>query len=167
MVHSKTRNRRASLAILAVVACLAAITGCTTGTPSATQPSGMKPVTSVSATATSSADAQLCAECGGLGAPKATAGEAITQNGVQMVSIAIAGGYYVPNRITAKAGVPIRVVFTGNAKGCVAKPKFTSLGKSGDVTGIGTTTIDLGALDAGTYEFSCAMGANKGTVTVQ
>jgi plastocyanin len=154
-----------SFAALCVAGALLA--GCSAGTPTASTPSGGMQGGSMQTTSAADPNAQLCAECGGMGAPKATAGEAIVDGGAQVVSIAIDGGYYVPNKITAKAGVPTKVVFTGSAKGCVAKPKFASLGKSGDLTAIVSTTVDLGTLTAGVYEFSCGMGVNKGTITVE
>jgi plastocyanin len=153
--------------IAALIAVAIAVVGCGAGTSASVQSAGMKPAAAASATATSSAGIQMCGECGGLGAAKETTGEAMVLSGVQTVSIAIVDGYYVPNRITAKAGVATKVVFTGSAKGCVAKPKFGSLGKSGDLTGTGSTTIDLGVLAAGSYDFTCAMGANKGTIVFQ
>jgi plastocyanin len=130
---------------------------------------GMEGMAGMSAVATGSSDpdAQGCAECGGHGTPKETTGAAVLENGVQVISIAVDGGYYVPNTVTASAGTPIKVVFTGKAKGCVAKPTFKSLGKSGDLTGAGTATIDLGTLAPGVHEFTCAMGMNTGTITVE
>ncbi len=99
--------------------------------------------------------------------PRRPQGPPILENGVQVISIAVDGGYYVPNTVTASAGTPIKVVFTGKAKGCVAKPTFKSLGKSGDLTGTGKATIDLGTLAPGVYEFTCSMGMNTGTITVE
>jgi plastocyanin domain-containing protein len=61
----------------------------------------------------------------------------------------------------------VRVVFTGKAKGCLAKPTFKALGKSGDVTQSGSASIDLGVLKPGTYTWTCAMGMNSGTITVR
>jgi hypothetical protein len=170
-----SRFALAACACVALGALVATITGCTTATPTAAQTSGTKPAmsavasTNASAVASTNASAgvQTCGECDGSGAPKATAGAATLENGIQTVSVAIVGGYYVPNRITGTAGVPVRVVFTGAAKGCVAKPTFKSLGKSGDMNGTGTVTLDLGTLAAGTYEWTCAMGHNKGTITLQ
>lgn len=170
-----SRFALAACACVALGALVATITGCTTATPTAAQTSGTKPAMSAVASTNASAvastnatsDVQTCGECGGSGAPKATTGAAKLENGAQTVSIAIVGGYYVPNTITAQAGIPVRVVFTGNAQGCVAKPTFKSLGKSGDMNGTGTVTLDLGTLAAGTYGFSCAMGHNKGTITIQ
>jgi len=92
-------------------------------------------------------------------------GAATVENGVQVVNIAIEGGTYVPNNITVKAGMPVKVVFTGKAKGCLAKPMFKSLDKKLDLTNSSTGTIDLGTVKAGAYKFTCGMGMNAGTIT--
>jgi hypothetical protein len=63
--------------------------------------------------------------------------------------------------------MPVQVVFTGKAKGCIAKPTFKSLGKTGDVTGTGTATLDLGTLQPGSYAFTCAMGMGDGQIVAQ
>lgn len=113
------------------------------------------------------ADAQLCAECGGLGAPPEVVGDAVQIEGAQLLKVSVKDGYYSPNTFTVKTGTPVTIEFIGSAKGCVAKPKFADLGKSVDITGVGRGTIDLGALPAGTYHFTCGMGANQGTITVE
>jgi plastocyanin domain-containing protein len=110
---------------------------------------------------------QVCAECAGKGKGASVAGTAVVKNGVQVVDIAIQGGYYVPNKITVKAGMPVQVVFTGKAKGCIAKPMFKSLGKKGDVTATGTAALDLGTLQPGSYAFTCAMGMGDGQIVAQ
>jgi hypothetical protein len=118
---------------------------------------------------TDSADqsVQVCAVCAGKGDTPAKTGTAVVKDGAQVVSVAIKDGYYTPNLFTVKAGMPTQVVVTGKAKGCVAKPTFASLGKSGDLTAMGSTTIDLGSLAAGTYSFGCSMDDTDGTITVE
>jgi hypothetical protein len=161
------------LVALALCAC-----GSSSGTGYGMKPAGGAPVAAASGkgsmaamsatdTATTDPSVQTCGVCGGKGKPKTVDGTAAVKNGVQVISVAIQGGYYVPNHITAKAGMPIQVVFTGKAKGCIAKPTFKSLGKSGDLTSTGTATLDLGTLKPGAYAFSCAMGMGDGLVTVQ
>jgi plastocyanin domain-containing protein len=120
-----------------------------------------------SASASTTSGVQTCGQCGGKGAPSKVVGTAVTQSGVQVVSIGFVNGYYSPNTFTVKAGMPVQVVFTGSAKGCLAKPQFASLGKKADVSVTGSATIDLGALKPGVYKFTCAMGMNAGTITVQ
>jgi hypothetical protein len=87
------------------------------------------------------------------------------QGDVQVVTIRLENGYYRPNAITAKAGVPIQVRFDCTAVGCLGHPTFKSLNKKADITK-GPATLDLGALEAGKYPFSCAMDVNPGTLTV-
>jgi hypothetical protein len=114
---------------------------------------------------TSAATVQTCAECGGKGAAPKVDGAAKMENGVQTIEIRVANGYYAPNTISAKAGVPTKVVFIGSVKGCLAKPMFASLGKKADFSS-GSASLDLGSLPAGTYRFTCGMGRNAGTITL-
>jgi plastocyanin domain-containing protein len=136
---------------ITVLALAAAVVGCVSSTGSVVGASGV----------------QVCAECSGKGMPAKVEGAATVVDGVQVVDVAIVNGTYAPNVITARAGMPIRVVFTGKAEKCLAKPTFKSLGKNGDVTGTGRATIDLGSLAPGVYEFTCSMGMNAGTITVE
>ena len=153
-----------ALAAVATTACTSANTGASS-TP-ATKSAQSAVVANAAAVSTAS-DVQTCSECDGKGMPPKVDGQAMTQGGTQIVSISFVDGHYSPNVITAKAGMPIKVVFTGSAKGCLAKPTFKSLGKSTDVTRTGTAAIDLGTLKPGVYKFTCAMGMNAGTITVQ
>lgn len=144
--------------------------GCTTaaGEKAATAPAtASQPAAtpSMPATATTASDVQTCLECGTKKMPAMVKGAAAVENGVQIVNIAIEGGTYVPNTISVKAGMPVKVVFTGKAKGCLAKPTFKALGKKLDLTTAGSGTIDLGSVKAGTYEFTCGMGMNAGKIT--
>ncbi len=160
-------SRPAKLVVvaLAIMGLTIGIAGCS-ATPAA-KPGDATATPGATSTSVGGQLVQLCVECGGRGAPAETEGEAITIDGVQTISIVVDGGYYIPNRITAQAGSPIRVVLTADAAGCVAEPTFESLGKSADLTASGATTIELGAAAAGTYEFTCAMDANRGAITVQ
>lgn len=90
----------------------------------------------------------------------------MVQDGVQVVEIGLRDGYYAPNQFTVKAGMPVTVVFSGNAEGCLAEPEFADLGVKGDFSS-GTVTLELGVLEPGTYAFTCSMGVNEGTVTVE
>jgi plastocyanin domain-containing protein len=112
-------------------------------------------------------DVPPCYQCSGKGKPPVTEGTATVQNGAQVVNIRIENGYYVPSKITVKAGMPTTAIFTGKAKDCVGKPKFGSLSKQIDIRNTGTGTIDLGSLSAGSYTFSCGMGANQGSIVAQ
>ena len=117
--------------------------------------------------ASAGAKPQICASCWGDGGPDPTVnGRAQIENGVQMVRVGLDGGYYVPNEFTVKAGMPVTVVFSGKAEGCLAAPEFPELGLKGDLS-TGTATVELGTLSPGTYAFTCSMGVNEGHITVQ
>lgn len=168
------------VAIIACVVIAAAVSGCSssttqgTATPKATPAaSGMGSSASSSASASTSgsvstaSDVQTCAECGGKGMAPKVVGRAVEKSGVQVVNVELIDGYYSPNSFTVKADTPVRVVFTGKATGCLAKPMFSSLGKKADLTATGSATIDLGTLKPGVYKFTCAMGMNVGTITAR
>ena len=114
-----------------------------------------------------SAEAQICASCWGDGAPDPqVTGEAVVEDGVQILKVGLSDGYYRPNNFAVRAGAPVTVVFSGNAEGCLAEPEFPELGVKADMSG-GSATVALGELNPGTYSFTCSMGVNKGTITVQ
>lgn len=104
--------------------------------------------------------------CGG----SAKSGPAITKKatvsgGVQKVSVDLSKGYYDPNTISLKAGVPAEVTF-GQASGCLSQVQSQQLGFSEDLTQ-GPVTIKLPALAAGTYTFACGMNMQSGTIVVK
>jgi plastocyanin domain-containing protein len=87
-------------------------------------------------------------------------------NRQQLITVKIRKGYYTPNTFTVKQGVPVVVVFSGVAHGCLSRPTFKFLGKVGELRN-GSATVDLGPLDAGVYTFTCSMGQNVGVITVR
>jgi uncharacterized cupredoxin-like copper-binding protein len=112
---------------------------------------------------------QQCTACITSKEPTPTVGTVAVMDGTQVVRISIVGGYYSPNQFTVKAGMPVRAVFKVDgkpAKGCVSKPTFKSLNKTVTVTQ-GEQVLDLGVLSPGTYEFSCAMGADVGRIVAE
>jgi plastocyanin len=185
MFRSSARRRALSIvSFIALAMLVLAASGCSSGggsgsgygmkqpgasgTGMAAKPAASgKMAMSSSSTTTADPNVQVCGQCNGKGKGKSVAGAAVIKDGVQVVSIAIQGGYYVPNRITVQAGMPVRVVFTGKAKGCIAKPMFKSLGKKADLTGTGVATLELGTLTAGSYGFTCAMGMGDGAIIAQ
>jgi plastocyanin len=160
-------------ALLALLAGVVAVAGCSSATsmkstqPSA--PSGAMGAMNKDAGAAKVTDAsfQTCSNCAGKGMAPMVKGTAVDENGVQMVKIGVKDGYYAPNEFIVKAGAPVVVVFSGKAKGCLAKPQFKDLGKSGDFTSSGTATVDLGPLKAGAYEFKCGMGMTGGKIVAE
>jgi hypothetical protein len=165
------------LAAAGIVAASVALAACSsaTQTPGASTSSGsaqmpMSPSGAMQAGSPSVAYAsnvETCATCAGEGMAPMVQGSATTKGGVQVVNVGIKDGYYSPNMFMVKSGAPVRVVFTGKAAGCLAKPMFKTLNKSADFEKTGTATIDLGNLQAGTYEFTCGMGMVGGKVVVK
>ena len=91
--------------------------------------------------------------------------DAVLQGDVQTIAIDLSTGYYVPNRITAKAGVPLEITF-GQGKGCVEELVFPAFDILADMTQ-GPQTFKLGALEAGTYEWRCGMDMRHGVIIVE
>ena len=108
-----------------------------------------------------------CALCATKGKVPGVSGTVKVVDGVQVIEIGIKGEAYSPNTFTAKAGMPIKVVFSGKADGCLAKPTFPKLNKSVNIGQTGSGTMDLGVLTAGTYELTCGMGSHGGQITVE
>jgi plastocyanin domain-containing protein len=101
------------------------------------------------------------------GAPAVEKGTATEENGVQVVRITQKEGYYSPNEITIKAGMPARLIFTGDAKDCSGKPKIAELNKQVDFTQTGEATMDLGMVSPGTYKLTCGMDSAGGSLVVE
>jgi plastocyanin domain-containing protein len=70
-------------------------------------------------------------------------------DGVQVLNVGLAGGYYRPNRFTVQAGVPVKVVFTGYAVDCLGQPEFPELGLKGDMSNRAVTATDRAAAPVG------------------
>ncbi|MDH4139135.1 MAG: cupredoxin domain-containing protein [Coriobacteriia bacterium] len=105
-----------------------------------------------------------CACCGG-GPSEPIEGSATLGGDVQRIAVDVSGGYYDPNIINAKAGVPIEITFNEGA-GCLAEVQFPDFGVFEDLTG-GGAVVKLPALEAGTYGFSCGMQMVFGTLVVE
>lgn len=164
-----TALRATSLAAIGAMLLLAAtVAGCAMASSPRTSMVGSTRPSSISGSTgrlVPASNVQTCLTCDQGKMPVKVEGHAMLENGVQVLSIAIQGGTYVPNTFAVKAGVPVKVVFAGRAKGCLAKPTFKSLGKQVDLTDTDTGAVVLGPLAPGTYKFTCAMGMNGGTIT--
>ena len=101
------------------------------------------------------------------GAPEVEKGLATEEDGVQVVRITLKEGYYSPNEIELKAGMPAKLIFTGDAKDCSGKPKIAELDMQADFTDAGEATMDLGTLSAGTYKLTCGMGSDGGSLVIR
>lgn len=116
-------------------------------------------------------DAPACACCG-TGQPTENgvtgdevAGAATVTGDVQKISVDLSTGVYAPNAITLKAGVPAEITF-GQGSGCTAVVQSKDLGFQEDLTA-GPKTVKIGALEPGTYAFSCGMEMVFGKIVVE
>jgi plastocyanin domain-containing protein len=147
---------------------MAVLTGCASQ-PTADKPSmGAKPMeaSSQGTAGGGMAGDMTCAMCN-KGAPSPVKGTATMENGVQVVNIMLKDGYYSPNEITIKAGMPAKLVFAGESKDCSGKPKIAELDKQADFTQTGEATMDLGTVKAGTYKITCGMDSAGGNLVVE
>lgn len=137
------------------------------GSMSAKQASTASSKMSGMSTGSKDATGMVCAECsGGAGKVAPVKGEATVEGGVQVVRISLKDGRYTPTAFTLQASMPVKVMFDGTASDCLGHPMFQSLGRKADLSK-GPASLDLGTLKPGTYKFSCAMGRNTGTISVQ
>lgn len=92
-------------------------------------------------------------------------GTATLEGGVQRISVDLSKGYYDPNVIVLRAGVPAEITF-GQGTGCTSQVISEQLGFSEDLSA-GPRNVNLPALDAGEYSFSCGMGMVFGKIVVK
>jgi len=85
-------------------------------------------------------------------------------DGVQRISVDVSTGFD-PNLIKLAAGVPAEITF-GQGAGCFAEVMSRDLGFFQDLTS-GPKTINLPALEPGTYEFACGMEMVFGSIVVE
>lgn len=103
--------------------------------------------------------------CGsGSGGPKVTK-QAQVSGDVQKIAVDLSTGSYNPSEIVLKAGVPAEITF-GQGSGCLAQVQSQDLGFFEDLTG-GPKTVNVPALKAGTYGFTCGMGMVSGSIVVK
>lgn len=148
-----------------------ATNGSSTGATGASGVAAGSPVGASGAAPASGADAPACACCGtgqpttnGVTGDEVT-GAATVEGGVQKVSVDLSTGTYSPNVITLKAGVPTEITF-GQSTGCTGIVQSKDLGFQEDLSG-GPKTVKLGALEPGTYAFSCGMEMVYGKIVVE
>ncbi|MFI4971068.1 MAG: heavy metal translocating P-type ATPase [Hyphomicrobiales bacterium] len=93
--------------------------------------------------------------------------EAAVEGTIQKVRVTVRGGYS-PNRISARAGVPLEIVFDRQESGdCTARVVFPDLGVSAELPAYQTTTVELPALASGAYAFACGMNMIHGVLAVE
>lgn len=92
-------------------------------------------------------------------------GVAAAEGGAQILSVDLSKGYYEPNVLKLKAGVPAEITF-GQSSGCTAQIMSKDLGFYEDLSS-GPKTIKVPALDKGEYAFSCGMEMVFGKIVVE
>lgn len=104
-----------------------------------------------------------CACCGNVNPEVAgTRGKTVMKDGYQEAEIKVNGGYK-PETLEAKAGIPLKLTFTQGTSSC---DSIINLGGiTVDVTR-GPQTVELQALEPGTYEYTCWMNMLKGRIVV-
>lgn len=96
---------------------------------------------------------------------KPVEGAAVVAGPVQTIGVDLSAGYYQPNVIKLKAGVPAKITF-GQGSGCTAQVMSKDLGFFEDLTA-GPKTVKLAALQPGEYTFSCGMEMVFGKIVVE
>lgn len=102
-----------------------------------------------------------------LQSPTPAVGSAPTvTGGAQEVAMKVGPGYYEPNSLTIRAGVPVRWVVDGaGAQGCTSQLVIPDLNIVKFLTR-GQNIIEFVAPDPGRIAFSCSMGMVRGSFTV-
>lgn len=83
------------------------------------------------------------------------------------ILITVDGGYS-PNTIRARAGMPLKLVFDRkDNSSCSEEVVFPDLGIKRFLPTGEKTTIDIEALEPGSYEFMCGMSMLRGTLIAE
>ncbi len=101
------------------------------------------------------------------GAPKGQVAAAATTNTgqSQQINMTVYATGYEPNKISAKAGVPITLnLTTNNTQGCSRSMTFPTLRIQKILPATGMTKLELPALAKGKTPFSCSMGMFSGVI---
>ena len=98
--------------------------------------------------------------------PKRTTVSAL-EGDVQTVRVTVRGGYS-PNRISARAGVPLRLIFDRQESGdCTSRVVFPDLGVSAELPAFAETTVEMLPRNPGVFAFACGMNMIHGVLTVE
>jgi Cu+-exporting ATPase len=85
----------------------------------------------------------------------------------QSVRVTVRGGY-TPNRILARVGVPLELVFDRQESGdCTSRVVFPDFGVSSDLPAFSQTTVHLVPEVAGEFGFVCGMNMVHGVLVVE
>ena len=100
------------------------------------------------------------------GGTTVAAGMPAIVNGFQEIAMRIGPGYYEPNRLTVKAGIPVRWTIDGTqASGCTSVLVVPSLNIVKPLQR-GANVVEFTPPQPGQLAFSCSMGMVRGTITV-
>jgi len=92
---------------------------------------------------------------------------AVVKGGVQEVQLSVQGGYYSPNPVRVKKGVPVRLVADmSTVVGCSRSIVIPEFGVQKTVSA-GDNVIEFTPDKSGTFSFSCSMGMYRGTLVVE
>src|SRR5438552_1154847 len=109
--------------------------------------------------------AHAVAQAFGLISDPPTADTVTLTGGRQQAVLTASPGSYSPANIALRAGVPTTlVVHSDGASGCITA--FIIQGRQWILPETGDTPIDLGVLQPGQIDFTCAMGMYSGVLTV-
>jgi Cu+-exporting ATPase len=96
-----------------------------------------------------------------------TARRADVHDGIQEIGITVQGGY-VPDRIRATQGVPLRLVFDRRESGdCTSRVVFPDFAVSAALPAYGQATVELLPTAPGEFGFACGMNMIHGTLVVE
>ena len=99
--------------------------------------------------------------------PAVVAAPAPAGGGPQQVTIEVEGGYS-PAAVRVRRGTPVRLVFDRKeTNSCSEELVIGALGVRRFLKPFETTTVDLGPLAPGTYDFTCGMGMLHGKLVVE
>lgn len=152
-------NTKLTKYLVVIAVMLAVFTGMYVWSSAATTEAA--PETLVAAPVQGGGDECGCCESG---SGETIEGVATVEGDVQRIYVDATSGF-APNKIVAAVGVPLEITFS-EGYGCMAEVQFPDFGVYEDLTN-GGAVIDLPALDAGEYTFSCGMEMVFGTLLVQ
>lgn len=103
-----------------------------------------------------------------VGAQPATAPSAEVVDGVQQITTTVSGFDYTPDKLTVKAGIPVKWTVNGQgATGCAKSFVAPAFGVKKVLSSSAPTIIEFTPTKKGTFQFTCSMGmAGPGSITV-
>lgn len=91
----------------------------------------------------------------------------LDSDGVQRIVVEARDTSYLPALVAARPGIPTELTIrTNNTQGCTRSFVLPSFGLQRLLPATGDTTIALGELEPGVYEYTCGMGMYSGSIEV-